>query len=162
MDWYLWALIGFAINWVGMFAFSWAYCGILLWAGDLRLEGWVKWRGWFPVARFRLISTKSWFARAWQNWYGHALLGCMIHRDEKGEFDNEFVEEVIVHELRHNVQQLILGLVFYLAYGVASLVALIRGKNGYLDNWFEVDARAAASAWVNAGRKRIFNFGKRR
>lgn len=161
MDWH-WVLAGIAINWLGCFALSWAYCGALVWSGDIQLEGWIWWRGWFPVARFRLISRKSWFARAWERWYGHALLGSMIHRDEKGDFDDWLVDETIVHELRHNVQQLILGLLFYALYGAQFVIQEARRKSGYRDNWFEVNARAAASAWGKAGRKRIFNFGERR
>lgn len=151
-----------AINWLGCLAFSWLYCGVLVLTGDIRLEGWVWWRHLFPVARFRLVSRKSWFARAWARWYGHALLGCLIHRDEKGDFDDAYIEEVIVHELRHCVQQLVFGLTFYLLYGLHFVLLSARRKNGYRDNWFERDARAAAFRWVEQGRQYIFDFGERR
>lgn len=162
MDWYWWILVSVAINWVGCLALGWTYCGILILSGDLRIEGWLFWGGWWPVARTRLISKKSWFARAWQKWYGQSWLGVIIHRDEKGSYDDSFVELTIVHEMRHNLQQLILGLVFYVIYGIDFLRLSIIGKSGYNDNWAEVDARKRAKRWVDEGRPPMYDFGKRR
>jgi hypothetical protein len=79
----------------------------------------------------------------------------MIHKDEKGKFDDGLVEEIIIHELRHHVQQFILGLMFYIIYAVDFMI------HGYFNVWFEKDARAATNKWIRAGRPRIFNFGKR-
>jgi hypothetical protein len=123
---------------------------------DVKFEGWIFWRGFFPVARYRIISKLSWFGRAWSKWYGHGMLGCIIHRDEVGSYDDKLVEETIVHEIRHHVQQLVLGLIFYLVYGFDLLM------NGYWDVWFEKDARRAEENWKKAGRPLIFKFGKRR
>lgn len=47
------------------------------------------------------------------------------------------------HERRHVAQTFALGLLMPVAYGLASLVAALRGGHAYRDNWFEVDARRA-------------------
>lgn len=153
-------IVALLFNYVGGYiifgTISWAYT-LWLWllSKDISFEGWVFWRGFIPIARFRLISKKSWFAKAWANWYGHALLGVIIHRDEQGTFDDNHVEKTIIHELRHNQQQLILGFMFYILYGIDYLL------HGYYDVWFEKDARAAEEVWVSQGRPKKFNFGKR-
>ncbi len=162
MDWYWWVLVGIAVNWIGCFALGWVYCSILIWSGDLRIEGWLFWGGWFPVARTRLISKKSWFARAWQKWYGQSWLGIIIHRDEKGAYDDKFVEETIVHEMWHNSQQLKLGLLFFVLYGGDFARLEMIGRSGYFDNWAEVGARRRTKRWIVAGRPPIYNFGTRR
>jgi hypothetical protein len=48
---------------------------------------------------------------------------------------------LLEHEHVHTKQGLILGFLFIIAYPIASLVAWISGKNFYMDNWFEVQAR---------------------
>lgn len=45
------------------------------------------------------------------------------------------------HELRHVAQARRWGPLFLPAYGLASLVSLATGQDGYLGNFFEVDAR---------------------
>lgn len=162
MDWYGWLLIAVAFNWVGAYAGSWLIYGWLTLSGDIKLEGWIWWRGWFPVARFRLISTKSWFARLWDRWYGHAMFGGMIHRDEVGMHDDRWVETTIVHELQHNLQALCFGLLQGVAYGIHYVWLEAHGQDGYWLNVMEVDARKAADRWVLLGRPRIFDFGERR
>ncbi len=161
MTWTEWALVAIAINWPGCWLFSWIYVGILLRAGDVTFESWLRW-GWFPVGRFRQISRKSWFGRVWQSFYGHSMLGVIIHRDEPGSSDDMYVEKTIVHELRgHQRVQIVLGLLFYLYYGAASVWAKLRGGDWYQDNANEKYARRVADDWVKAGRPRVFNFGKR-
>ena len=151
MAWYWQVLIAAGINWIGCYILCSLYC---LWlrfiSHDVTFEGWIIWRGFFPIARWRLISKKSWFARMWDRFYGHGLLGHIIHRDEPGKQDDKFVEITIVHEVRHTVQQLILGSIFYIIYGIDFLF------NGYQNVWFEKDARNAAEKWVKKGRPRIF------
>ena len=44
------------------------------------------------------------------------------------------------HEDRHATQWAILGVLFMLAYPLASLVASLKGAHYYHGNWFEVDA----------------------
>lgn len=44
------------------------------------------------------------------------------------------------HERQHVVQGMVLGPLFLVIYPIASLIALIQGKNGYRDNWFEKNA----------------------
>lgn len=130
MDWYWWLLIAIGINWVGSYVISWLYAGWLwLITKNIKFEKWVG-----PVAVFRLIQKKdSWFTRAWRMFTGHSLLGVIILNSKR--------EEVLVHELRHNAQQAILGLIWYMIYGVDYLI------NGYYNIWFEKDARRAERNW---------------
>ena len=151
-------------NWAGMILISWVYLG-WLWkvSGDVKFEGWVFWRGWLPIARFRLISTKSWYAKLWNKWYGFSFGFTMIHRDVKGTRDDLWVEKTIVHEARHAFQQLALGMIQWLAYALDNLrIRIFTKLDPYKDNWFECDARRAADKWEAAGRPRIYSFGERR
>lgn len=50
---------------------------------------------------------------------------------------------LLAHERAHVWQALVLGPLFLPAYFLASGWALLRGGDAYLDNWFEVHARAA-------------------
>ena len=52
---------------------------------------------------------------------------------------------ILRHELAHVRQAACWGIVFPLAYLLASASALARGKHGYWDNRFEVAARRAES-----------------
>lgn len=49
------------------------------------------------------------------------------------------------HEHAHVRQYERWGIVFFLAYPLASLWQLLRGRRPYFDNWFEVHARLAAA-----------------
>ena len=49
------------------------------------------------------------------------------------------------HEHAHVRQYETWGIVFFVAYPVASLWQLLRGGRPYFDNWFEVQARAHAA-----------------
>lgn len=151
------------IYWVLPFTISMIY-GLWLWkvSHDITYEGYILWRGVFPAFRFRLISQKSWYARAWARWYGCALFMLIIHKDEKGEHDDRMVEKVIVHEMRHVAQEFVLGILQWILYGLHyAYLAIFTDKNPYRENWFERDARAATARWVLKGRPRIFNFGRR-
>jgi hypothetical protein len=53
-------------------------------------------------------------------------------------------EATWAHELVHVSQYERLGPVFFVAYGVASLAALMRGGHVYTDNCYERDARGRA------------------
>jgi len=162
--WYEYVGWGIVINWHVCLLISWIYI-LWLWlvSHDIKFEGWVRWRFIIPVARFRLISTKSWYAKLWQKFYGFALLLAMIHRDEKGTFDDAWVEKTIVHEMRHVLITLIGGLLSWIAYGLHfAFLAIFTDRDPYKDNWFERDARRSADAWEAKGRPRIFTFGERR
>lgn len=90
------------------------------------------------IARFRLISTESRYARAWKGWYGCGLWGYMITNDAS--------PEGVRHEARHSWWWLIAGGYYGLAYGADWLrLKLFTDKDAYLDNWAERDARAYAS-----------------
>jgi hypothetical protein len=49
------------------------------------------------------------------------------------------------HEHAHVRQYEKWGVFFFLAYPLSSLWQLLRGRRPYLDNWFEVQARAVAA-----------------
>jgi hypothetical protein len=132
-------------------------------SGDIVFEGWIIWRRVLPIARFRLVSTKSWYAKLWNKFYGFALFLAMIHRDTKGPYDDEFVEKTIVHESRHVLITVIFGLSSWLAYGLNFVyLMLFTNKDPYMDNWFEKDARRIADKWETKGRPRIYAFGERK
>lgn len=158
--------VGWAIsaNWYLFALGSWLYV-LWLWkiSGDIKFEGWVRWRFIIPVARFRLISKKSWYAQLWQKFYGVGLFLAMIHRDEVGEYDDEHVEKTIVHEMRHVFIFLIGGLLSLVLYGLIFLaLKLFTSKDPYWNHPYEVDARKTADRWEAQGRPRIFTFGERR
>ena len=64
---------------------------------------------------------------------GHVILGR----------DRQCLESCRDHEQAHVRQVERWGGLFLPAYGLASVWAWGRGRHYYLDNWFEVDARAA-------------------
>jgi hypothetical protein len=51
-------------------------------------------------------------------------------------------DSIVRHELEHVRQWSRLGPLFLPVYGVASMIAILAGRNRYLDNTFEVAARA--------------------
>lgn len=162
----LWVYITLAIliNWNLCLVLSWSYV-LWLWlvSGDVYLEGWIKWKFPIPTARFRLISTKSWYAKAWSKFYGFALFLAIIHRDQKGQWDDEWVQKTIVHEMRHVKITVWFGLLSWIAYGLHFVfLKLFTSKDPYHDNWFEIDARRAADMWEQNGRPPIYNFGERK
>lgn len=53
---------------------------------------------------------------------------------------------LLAHEAEHTRQGLIWGILFGPAYGIACIIAAVKGGHFYRDNWFEVRARAVASA----------------
>ena len=64
---------------------------------------------------------------------GHVVIG----RDER------VLEQVRSHELAHVRQYECWGLFFFLAYPASSLYQLLRGRNPYWFNHFEVESRKA-------------------
>lgn len=125
---------------------------ILVWLFYI-LPMWLIWKdfifmGWGEpfIADFQLANrdVEPWHARAWKDWYGVGLPNAAIHRNELGIFDDQYVELVKVHERRHCVQWFWLGIFFYPVYLVAGWIQGMRGKDRYLDNPFEVDARKAS------------------
>ena len=55
-------------------------------------------------------------------------------------------DSIVRHELEHVGQWSRLGPLFLPVYGAASLIAILAGRNRYLDNVFEVAARAQEPA----------------
>lgn len=158
------ALYVVGINWGVPFVASLLFMGWLLYVShDIKFEGIVWFWKVFPAYRFRLISRKSWYARAWEKFYGQAMFLSMIHRDELGPWDDPEVEETIVHELRHVVVLLVLGLLMWILYGLDYVrLAVFTKRDPYAENFFERDAERSVQRWVYRGRPRIFNFGRRR
>jgi len=68
--------------------------------------------------------------------FGHVILGT----------DHATLAAVRAHEQVHVRQYERWGLLFFPAYLLSSAVQLVRGGDPYLDNWFEREARALASA----------------
>lgn len=162
--WYDYIGIGLILNWGVCIAISWLYVlWLLLISKDIKFEGWITVFRFIPVARFRLISRKSWYAKLWDKFYGFGgLFLAMIHRDEPGEFDNSYVEKTIVHELRHVFQVLALGTLFWITFGIFWIcIKLFTNKHPYIDNPYEIDARKYANEWVMMGCLKIYNFGDR-
>jgi hypothetical protein len=65
--------------------------------------------------------------------FGHVVIG----RDER------VLEQVRSHELQHVRQYECWGAFFFLAYPASSLYQLLRGRNPYWFNHFEVESRKA-------------------
>lgn len=150
------------VVWIFPWAVSLLYALVLWLTKDIQYEGYILWRRVFPALRFRLVPTRGWLARLWAGIYGQALFLIIVHKDMPGTYDDRLVERVIVHEMRHVHQQMLLGIFQWLIYGLHSAyLAIFTEKNPYKDNVFERDARAAAGDWVMQGRPRIFDFGPR-
>ena len=65
--------------------------------------------------------------------FGHAVIG-LTWRDQ---------DRLRAHEREHVRQYACWGVLFLVAYPLSSLWQMVRGRHYYLDNWFEVRARAA-------------------
>lgn len=157
-------LLIIAANWGLCIGLSWIYiCWLWFVSKDIKFDGWSVYRKFLPIARFRLTSTKSWYARAWNNWYGFSMFMAMLHRDEESTDDDELVMQTIVHETHHIVFQLMpLGALFWVIYLLdTAYLKLFTNKDPYLNNTFEVGAQVATMNWLKMGRPPIVTFGKR-
>ena len=67
-------------------------------------------------------------------------LGHVVLATSQAELDR-----LRAHEQAHVRQYEVWGVFFLLAYPAASLWQMLRGRRAHLDNWFEVQARKAAS-----------------
>jgi hypothetical protein len=68
--------------------------------------------------------------------FGHVVIGTterQLHR-------------LRVHEREHVRQYEKWGALFFVAYPAASLWELLRGRRPYVDNWFEIQARASEAS----------------
>ena len=151
------------IFWGVPFVISWGY---LLWLAhlshDITFEGILWWRGFIPVARYRLISRRSWYGQMWERWRGCGLFLAMIVKDNEGTHDDQAVEDTIVHELRHVVQVLLFGILQPLSYlGHYGYLKAFTSLDPYFANVWERDARASAQRWIDRGRPSIYNLGTR-
>lgn len=98
------------------------------------------------------------------SWWGFALPCAVVYRDDLiirllrlarlAEHPNaeqpirSLRRLTLEHEFRHIDQMYRWGVLFYPAYVVAGLWALVRGRSFYFDNWFEADARRFADRVV--------------
>lgn len=71
--------------------------------------------------------------------FGHVVLGRSA----------EDLERLRDHEHAHVAQYERWGPLFFIAYPLASLAALLRGRRPYLDNAFEIEARAIAARRIS-------------
>jgi hypothetical protein len=150
------------INWVVPFVVSMLYVLVMLALREITYEGLILWRGFLPALRFRIQPKRGWLVRAWERWYGQALFMVIIHTDKVGESDDQYVEMIIVHEVRHIQQQWVLGLMQWILYALHSAyLAACTKKDPYKKNWFEVDAKRAAIRWWLGGRPKRFDLGQR-
>lgn len=159
LDLFYWIGCFVVVNWIGCFIISWLAV-LWLWfvSKDIKFEGWVTWRSIIKIARFRLISKHSWYAKLWDKWYGLSLFLIIVHRDEVGDHDDMFVEQMLIHELQHIIQLLSLGCLFWIIYVVHSAyLKVMTSKDPYKYNLFEVAAVRAETKWMANGRPRIIH-----
>jgi hypothetical protein len=64
----------------------------------------------------------------------------VIFTDENEQYNTWQLQRIMKHESRHLQQAMVLGPFMPIAYGIFSLVAMVRGKHPYRDNFLEVDA----------------------
>lgn len=125
-----------ALYWLG---YAWAFpvtlAGLLLcWVSEADLQ--VLTKDWVFMFVSRGSITRWWFNKGFTAFTWGAVI-CLDH-------DSKLVDtRLLKHELRHFQQCRWLGPFAPIAYGLASLVAVLRGRNAYRDNWFERDARDA-------------------
>lgn len=121
---YAWAspctLVGFALTAL-----------VLLRGGTVRAK--------FGVVEAALPATarKPWFPFSAIT-FGHVVLG-------RSEQD---LDELFAHEIDHTRQYERWGALFFVAYPVSSLVQIVRSRNPYWDNHFEVQARERSANTV--------------
>jgi len=130
----------------------WLFYVLPLWYRDFRFCGFVS----FGVARFELVSNRSWYARLWRDWAGSAGPCCIMHRRGLTAHDLRFT---LKHEHRHCMQQYCFGPLFYPLYVLCSAAIWVYSWaadddfHAYLDNPFERDARGAAGQPVYIPRR---------
>jgi len=99
---------------------------ILLSGGGARIHS-----GVLEIAVSRIARETSFYFGAIT--LGHVIIG----RDER------VLDRVRMHEMQHVRQYESWGLFFFLAYPASSLLQLLRGRNPYWSNHFEVESRKA-------------------
>lgn len=129
----------------------WLFYLLPLWYRDFRFCGWAG----FGIARFELISQRSWYARLWRDWAGFSGPCFILHR--RGLSASSWAR-TIRHEHRHCMQQLCFGPLFYPLYCLCSVALWVYARafdddvHAYFDNPFERDARRAAGQPVRIPR----------
>ena len=130
---FLWCLPLTGINLLVAFCYGWGFCA-------RATSGW----GWALVIGVKRIRI-GFKDTAGQSFSVVAMLDETIMAELIANRP-ALAKQLLRYECRHTQQALVLGLLFPIAYGVACVVAWARGGNWYKDNWFEKDARRAASA----------------
>lgn len=105
------------------------------------LFGWCSFQGWAYDGSMYFLAKPGGIAYWWFKKYRFAAYACggVIVFAEPEYRDNTIIKK---HEHRHVRQAMMFGPFMPLAYGIASLVAIIRGQPAYEGNWFENDANA--------------------
>jgi hypothetical protein len=106
----------------------------------------VLWRGGFAKAIDGTIEVSRHDGRvpAGSRWHRLPFVAITLGHVVVGVSD-EALERLRTHEQAHVRQYERWGPFFLPAYGLASLVALVRGGRAYVDNVFEVEARRVAA-----------------
>jgi len=155
MNWWQILLVVLAANWLIPGVLCWGYV-LWLWkiSHDIKFMGWKK-VSFIPIAAWKLISKKSWYAKLWNAWKGTGLFMNIIYEDDPGTRDDAFVLKTIIHETRHSWQWVVLGGSFVIVYfGDCGFIYLFQqNKHPYLDNILERDARRAAKERVDIPRE---------
>jgi hypothetical protein len=159
MEILIWAV---AINW-GIPLLGYSLYALVTWLimRDYVYEGFK-----FPAIHLRLTEPEDkkgklepWHVKLWGEWAGHGGLLWIFYRDRPSSVDDAWVLRTKIHELRHSLQGLTLGLLMLLFYIGHSLYIYFfqEEKHPYYDNWFERDARKAAGQLVDVPREKWGN-----
>ena len=116
------------------------------------LFGALKWYRWHGVEGNALVwvmdedKAPSWLLGLWKKWAGHAIGNVVVLT--KSPVDNK---TTLVHEQRHVLQCMRLGVFQPLIYGLSMLAIKLGCPNSdpYYDCPFEIDARRAAGQVVD-------------
>lgn len=135
----------------------------LIWSAPIQLisaliffifwnSGQLRYRGILYRCLIFTIEEKTWLRNLFRNYKVSGIGWCSFigtielynpfeyHPPERQEIVNQFLN----HEVRHSQQALLFGFLFPVFYVLASIIAWIDGKDLYVNNFFEKDARGYA------------------
>lgn len=83
-------------------------------------------------------EKNNWYSKQWEMWAGWSGPNVIIYK----KFNKEIVNNILNHEYRHCMQQLVFGPLHYPLYVFMMIfIYIFSNKHPYFDNPFEVDAR---------------------
>jgi len=120
---------------------------------------WYKWYGAEDGALIWLVDAEKspdWLNGLWRKWAGHAIGNVIVLKDSPVD-----KETTLIHEKRHVLQCMRLGIFQPIVYG-ASMLAIKIGcpdSDPYYDCPFEIDARRASGQLIDVvgtiGKKKV-------